>query len=228
MTSLHVERDKLPVPTKIWLPEKKPVAVVVIGHGANAHKASANVEGIAACFVARGVACLAIDGPVHGDRSPEQSTDPDVSKRLFRAAWAQGVGRDWMAADYACALDTFQSGYDLAQLPVGFIGVAMGTAYGLPLLASDARFKAAVIGMWSLNYAASAHLVDHAKKMSCRLMFIQQLQDEFFDAPGALALFETVGSADKRLVSYMGAHRPLDGERLLDAADFLVGSLLRA
>ena len=41
---------------------------------------------------------------------------------------------------------------------IGWVGVSMGTAYGLPLVATEPRIKAAVLGMWGLSFVNSQRL----------------------------------------------------------------------
>jgi len=135
-----------------------------------------------------------------------------------------GFERDgaWVPA----ALDHVRATRRWPDLPVGYIGVSMGTAYGIPYLASDRRVQAAAIGLWSTNYAASGHLSGFAAQIRCPVWFTQQWDDEFFDREGTAQLFDALGTRDKRLVAYPGPHRALEGERLDDAVDFLAGRLL--
>lgn len=52
-----------------------------------------------------------------------------------------------MARDLSAALDALLvERTELGELPIGYIGVSMGTAYGIPLLASEAHIRAAAIG----------------------------------------------------------------------------------
>ncbi|MEJ5989127.1 hypothetical protein WG902_03950 [Ramlibacter sp. PS3R-8] len=186
------------------------------------------MQAIASAFHDRGIAVLAIDGPVHGERRPDGSVDPAVAKAAFRDAWRQGTGRESMAQDFSCALDALCAREGLHGLPMGYVGVSMGTAYGIPLLAAEPRISVAAIGLWSAAYPASAHLLEHARRIRCRVWFTQQWHDEIIDRAGAADLFDAIGSNDKRLVAYPGGHRELDGERLADAVRFVAESLVRA
>jgi hypothetical protein len=133
-----------------------------------------------------------------------------------------------MAAEMGAALDAFLALPGCARLPVGYVGVSMGTAYGIPLLASDRRIGAAAIGLWGINYPGSEHLVGHARNILCPVWFTQQWNDQTFDREGTFALFDAIGASDKRLVAYPGPHRELEAERLSDAIAFLASRLLRA
>ena len=83
-------------------------------------------------------------------------------------------------------------------------------------------------GAWSAAYPASQHLLEHARRIRCRVWFTQQWHDEIIDRAGAADLFDAIGSDDKRLVAYPGGHRELEGGRLADAVRFVAESLVRA
>lgn len=130
-----------------------------------------------------------------------------------------------MAEDWSAALDQLLILPGLSGIPVGYIGVSMGTAYGLPLLATESRIQAAALGLWGTTYAASEHLAEYAQRVRCPVWFTQQWNDEFFDREGTFALFDAIGSEDKRLVAYPGPHRELEGVRLGDAVGFIAARL---
>lgn len=213
------------VPTCLWLPQGQPRALVLACHGGSGHKESPAIQAIVAALRPQGVAVLAIDGPVHGARAEGGDLDPMASRLRFREAWKAGVGRFTMAADFSCALDWAQRHPALAGLPVGYIGVSMGTAYGIPLLAAEPRIQAAAIGLWSTTYPESGHLEAQAARIHCPVWFTQQWNDEFFDRDGTARLFDAIGSHDKRLVAYPGPHVELQDERLDDAIRFLLSRL---
>jgi len=221
-----VEHRGVPVPAALWTPEGRPAAIVQACHGGSGHKESRAILAIAARLLPLGIAVLAIDGPVQGRRRADGNLDPAVARQSFREAWRAGVGRTSMAEEMSAALDQVLATRQWSDLPVGYVGVSMGTAYGIPYLAADRRVKAAVIGLWSTTYAASEHLAGFARKMDCAVWFTQQWNDEFFDREGTAALFDAIGSPDKRLVAYPGPHVELEGERLTDAIHFIRGRLL--
>ncbi len=222
---LSVTSDGTAIPTVYWTPEGACKGVVVACHGGSGHKLSAAILAIADACLPLGLAVVAIDGPVQGDRRTDGSLDPKVNVQAFRDAWKAGIGHTSMAAEMAAALDALLQlpGYD--GLPIGYIGVSMGTGYGIPLLATDKRFAGAAIGLWGLNFPASEHLVAYARAITCPTWFTQQWDDQTFDREGTFALFDAIGAADKRLVAYPGPHRELEGERLRDAIAFLDGRL---
>jgi dienelactone hydrolase len=223
---LEVVRNGVRVPACVWRPAGTPRAIVLALHGGSGHKQSAAVLAIAAAFTRNDCAVLAIDGPVHGERRDDGDLSTAAAISAFREAWRAGVGRTEIAGDFSAALDCLKAQGGYRDLPVGYIGVSMGTAYGIPLLARERRIRAAAIGLWSTTYAASEHLAQEAREIACPVWFTQQWNDEYFDREGTGALFDAIGSEDKCLVAYPGPHRELEGRRLDDAVAFLLQQLI--
>jgi dienelactone hydrolase len=223
--SLAVERGGTRVPAVYWSPEGASRGIVLASHGGSGHKLSQAVLAIAQACTPLGLTVLAIDGPVQGERRDDGNLDPAAARTSFREAWRAGVGRTSIAEDWSAALDQLLILPGLSGIPVGYIGVSMGTAYGLPLLATESRIQAAALGLWGTTYAASEHLAEFAQRVRCPVWFTQQWNDEFFDREGTFALFDAIGSEDKRLVAYPGPHRELEGVRLGDAVSFIAARL---
>lgn len=220
-TPLEVQSSGVPIPTVYWAPPQAPWGLVLSCHGGSGHKMSAGNLAIAAACASRGLALVAIDGPVHGDRRDDRCTDPQRAIESYREAWKQGVGSTSMGDDMSAALDAVQALPGYAHLPVGYIGVSMGTGYGIPFLSRERRVVAAAIGLWGMSYPASDHLWDHARRIDCAVWFTLQWDDPKFERSSTFELFDTIGAKDKRLVAYPGGHVELEGERLEDAVDFL-------
>ena len=222
VTSLRVVRDGRSVPTDLWSPAiGLPLGIVLACHGGSGHKRSGAIRSIVQKCLPLRLAVLAIDGPVHGDRRIDGDLTPKTAIREFREAWRAGVDREEIGLDFSAALDRLLADPLYTQLPVGYVGVSMGTAYGIPMLAREGRIVAAAIGLWSTNYVASSHLAALAQKIECPVWFTQQWNDEVFERQSTLELFDAIGSTNKCLVAYPGPHRELEGERLDDAITFL-------
>src|SRR5262249_21321025 len=126
------------------------------------HKRAPGVALRARSFVTTlDIAAAAIDAPGHGDRPPSaelrkfvesmrqklasgESVALDVARENARQAQPAGPG--WQATR-----DALQA----AQLaapgrPVGYWGLSLGAAIGLPLVASEPRITAAVLGLVGL------------------------------------------------------------------------------
>ncbi len=224
---LEVMRNGERVPAVYWMPDDGHQGTVLALHGGSGHKLSPAILAIVQACLHFKLAVLAIDGPVHGDRRSDGNLDSNVARDAFRRAWREGVGRTSIAADWQAVLDAWLARPANSTLPVGYVGVSMGTAYGIPLLANEPRIRAAVLGLWGTTYAASEHLASFAACIQCPVWFTMQWDDELFDHAGTFELFDAIGCANKRLVAYPGPHRELEGERLDDAIQFVAKQLLQ-
>jgi dienelactone hydrolase len=223
--TLEVEGRK--VPGIVWSPTplagKRPL--VLVGHGGSGHKESNLVLNIMRPLVQRrGFIVAAIDGPVHGAR--RKVFDDGVAVRAeFRALWATGHSIDPMIADWRATID------ELCRLPevdgqaIGWLGISMGSAYGLPLIAAEPRIKAAVLGMWGTCRPASERLASDGHKVVCPVLFQQKADDEFFTPDGQANVYEHLGSREKALRVYPGLHTDPEGDQIDDAERFLAGHL---
>ena len=209
------------VPGLYWLPSGPPRGLLLACHGGSGHKLSEAITNIVAQALPMGLVVVAIDGPVHGGRRSDGRLDKLSAITSFREAWKNGVGQLTMAEDMTAAVEHVQKLAQLGDLPWLYMGVSMGTAYGIPLLARDKRFVAAVIGLWSAGHVQSGHLADHAKSMAAATLFTMQWEDEVFDRQSTIALYEAVGATNKRLLAYPGPHRELEGYRLTECLAFL-------
>lgn len=205
--------------------------VVLFQHGGSSHKGGQDVLDVADVFVrSHGMALVAMDGPVHGERrDPSITLDERLRIRdQFLALWRDGdehvaqMTRDWRAV--IAALPAIP---ECDSTRLGWVGLSMGTAYGLPLLASAPGVCAAVLGMWGLSYPNSQRLATDAAQVTCPVLFQQKWDDALFDRPGQLALFDSLAAADKRLCVYTGGHTAVEGEQMRDLERFMVERLAR-
>lgn len=216
------------VPGALWLPgggqSRSPL--VLVGHGGSQCKDASAVLDVAYPLLARGLAVAAIDGPVHGDRRSDQGRDAAVVLQDFLALWQDSPSIVSMTADWLATLAA------LAELPqldcnrLGWFGLSMGTAYGLPLCAVEPRIRVALLGMWGTSFPHGDLLMDAARQVHCPVQFQRKLGDERFTAEGQEALFAALASQDKTLTTYPGGHINPAGEQLSDGLDFLCGNLL--
>lgn len=203
--------------------------VVLVQHGGSSHKGGQDVLDLVDVFVhRRGMALVAMDGPVHGGRrNPALALEERLRIRdQFLAMWREedehvrNMTQDWRAVIQV-----------LAAIPrcdparMAWVGLSMGTAYGLPLLASGPGVCAAVIGMWGLSYPNSQRLLTDAGQVNCPVLFQQKWDDELFDRQGQLALFDGLATADKRVCIYPGGHTAVQGEQMRDLERFIAERL---
>ena len=204
------------VPGVLWTPAQveAPGPLVLLGHGGSGHKREQYITALARRLVRHfGFAAAAIDGPDHGDRRPDGGLDRDK-------VWAERQERrtgpdstDAMVADWKASLDWLQG--ELHPTAIGYWGLSMGTAYGLPFVAAEPRVEAAVLG---LNGAAPGPVEDiyrernrlrftaDAPKINIPVLFIAQWDDELAPRDYAFHLFGLLGSERKTMHVNPGLH----------------------
>jgi dienelactone hydrolase len=224
-----VQADARSVPGVFWC---KPghtgrAPLVLIGHGGSQHKESPEVLDLAKLHIEEhGFVAAAIDGPIHGARRSDAAS-PTSIRDEFLAMWAVDNRIDQMITDWRAAMDTLAGLPQVDPAAMGWCGISMGTAYGLPLCAADARIKAAVLGMWSSNYPNSDRLARDAASIEQPVLFQQKWNDQLFDREGQLAIFDAFSSIDKLLYVYPGGHTHPTGDQRHDIGRFLRNRLLK-
>ncbi len=227
VTRLQLDTSGRVVPAVICEPDSISGAcpVLLAQHGGSSHKQGSDIQLLAQRYVALGFAVLAVDGPVHGDRRPEQtrSASREQIRGDFFDIWrSKGSGIETMVRSWQVAVDwvTRQPHLDSGQ--VYWYGVSMGTAYGIPVLAQIRGIQAAVLGMWGECFDNSAPLADLAPSIQIPVVFQIKWDDELFTRKGQIDLFERLGSVQKWLCVYPGMHVPVVGKQAEDACRFLV------
>jgi dienelactone hydrolase len=219
--------DDETVPGIIWTPEQSsgPNPVVLIGHGGTQHKRVPNVLALARRFVRHlGFAAVAIDAPGHGDRVTDEAAAGEVRRNLERriAAGPGGTSvlemspeqaRQWVErgarglCEWKATLDTLEAEDGLIDGRVGYWGLSMGTAIGLPFVASEPRVKAAVLGLAGLSTRpGSAAFEQAAQSLRTPVLFVFQWDDELMSRQSGIDLFDAIGSSDKAMHIHPGGH----------------------
>ncbi len=211
-----LDRPDEPVPGIIWTPEGAtgPRPLVLFGHGGTQDKRAPNMLALARSLVRHhDFAAVAIDLPHHGERIPEaerglsrEERRQRLGGRLFgrgrAATTAQALG-DWAATlDAVTALPEVGEGGR-----VGYWGLSMGCAFGVPLVASEPRIGAAVLGLFGWTAGSRLDGYDElARQITVPLLFIVQWDDEVVDHDHAAELFGLFGSTRKTLHANPGGH----------------------
>ena len=211
------------VPGVLWTPAgaSGPVPLVLIGHGGAGHKRDESRLDYAHSYVASGLAAAAIDGPFHGDRAPAEPGERTYDEALV----------DSMVADWRATLDALVSLDAIDGERVGYGGVSMGTMFGLPFIVADDRVGAAVLGLCGLRGDGEVdgglygRLARDAPRLDRPVLFVMQWDDELFERDSVLALYDALGSADKRLVANPGGHAETPPHVRLTTHGFLVEAL---
>lgn len=223
-----VDHSSGSAPGAIWYPAHgSPKGLLLYGHGGSRHKREASVVAFVETAIARhGFAVVAIDGPVHGARYDGPPRSMPDTQMAFREAWESDDGEvvAGMVADWRATLDGLALDPLLRGVPVGYFGLSMGHAFGVPLLAEDDRIGAAVIGLWGSNYPNSARLAVAAGQVGCPTLTIHMRDDELFTLDGGVALFDALAGEDKRLLLIPGPHG-LTAEQTDTGLEFLARRL---
>jgi len=220
---LKVE-DRL-VPGIVWTPETAeatapPRPLVLIGHGGTGHKRMEYVLALARRLVRHhGMAAVAIDGPGHGDRG-------GITDLSQVAEWWKESTTDEMIVDWKATLEAVQALPEVGEGPLGYWGLSMGTIFGLPFVAAEPRVRVAVLGLMGVMGATGDRLAADAARITCPVLFLQQLEDELIQRPAVAALFDALGTKDKRLHAKPGAHSAVPPEEFNVSQEFLASHLL--
>lgn len=217
------------VPGALWLPDdRSPAGLILVGHGGSRHKRDiSTLESVAKMVELTGFAVAAIDGPIHGARRGEDMTSPADIQTEFLELWegtADGV--EGMVSDWMATLTKLKELKELKNIPVGYYGLSMGTAYGLPFLAVEKRIDAAVLGMWGSNYPNSDQLVEAARCVRCPVCFLHKSEDQFFTLGGAFEIFDALLTDDKRMLISTGPHEPATSEQIQVTLNFFQDRLI--
>lgn len=222
------------IPGVLWSPADgtRRAPLVLLGHGGGTHKRWPAMTGRAHLLVTGyGFHVACIDAPGHGDR-PRTAHDEQEVAALYRARSA-GEPEGPVVVRYNAhlaklAVPEWQATLDaLQQLPeigtggpVGYYGINMGTAIGVPLVAADRRITAAVFGQhWPDALAAEA------RRITIPIEYDMQWDDEHIGRADALALFDAFASTHKSLHANSGRHKELPRFEADSAARFFARHL---
>ena len=211
------------VPAVVWAPEGASGArpLLLMGHGGSQHKKIGTLAARARQFAQRlGYATLAIDAPGHGDRISR-----DEAERLAQEVGAAVTGQrprspeattqlmKTMAERTAKAVPEWKAALDAAQSlpfvgaggPIGYWGVSMGTAIGVPFVASEPRIRCAVFGLAGLRPGQTA-FEEAARRITIPIEFVFQWEDAVAPRETGIALFDAFASKEKTMHINPGGH----------------------
>jgi dienelactone hydrolase len=104
--------------------------------------------------------------------------------------------------------------------PVGYWGMSLGCALGIPLAAAEPRIRAAVLGLNGTSLAPAK-----AEAVTIPVLFLMQWDDERVPREEALALFDALASAEKTLHANPGKHADVPAFEADSALQFFAGHL---
>ena len=188
----QIEVNGETVPCVLWLPEgaSHPRPLVLMGHGGSQHKKTFGIRQRAVYYALQaGWATLAIDAPGHGDRISRDAAEQMAREVGSRVRGETPANFDearlkLMAERSAQAVPEWQAALDAVQTldyigsegPVGYWGVSMGTAIGVPFVAAESRIKCAVFGLAGLRPDAKA-MEEAAGRITIPIEFVFQWED---------------------------------------------------
>lgn len=220
------------VPTVLWTPIgiDSPVPVVLVGHGGGGHKKAPTVAAMAEGLAREhGIATLAIDGPVNGDREENNEAARQLRQAdrhaYRRAYYMEKYGQ--MVEDWRAALDAAQALPEIQEGPAGYWGLSMGTRFGVPLIAAEPRIRVAVLGLFGYREGMETNqrVYDDIGKVQVPVLFIQQLEDDEVSQDAYRELFDRLGTKDRRLHANPGRHAEVPRSELEASRLFLAKKL---
>jgi pimeloyl-ACP methyl ester carboxylesterase len=206
------------VPGVLWSPAPDAVRapLILLGHGGGHHKKHPAMAGRAQRLVTGcGFHVAVIDAPGHGDR-PRTAHDEQEVAALYEARTAgQPQGpiivrynahlAELAVPEWRATLDALQELPEIgSDGQVGYFGINMGTAIGVPLAAIEPRITAAVFGQHWPDL-----LAEKARQITIPIEFDLQWDDELIPREAGLALFDAFTSREKTLHANAGRHHEL-------------------
>ncbi|MFE0514716.1 alpha/beta hydrolase [Streptomyces sp. NPDC058964] len=225
------------VPGVLWSPVSGPdrAPLVLMGHGGGTHKRWPATTGRAHLLVTGcGFHVACIDAPGHGDRPRTAHDEREIAVLLQTRAAGEPEGpivvrynahlAERAVPEWQATLDALQELPEIgAEGPVGYFGLNMGTAIGVPLTAADPRITAAVFGPhWPDALAGTA------RQIGVPVECVLQWDDEHIPRESGLALFDAFASKEKTLHVNAGRHKKLPRSEADGAARFFARHLGRA
>ncbi|MGA5822048.1 alpha/beta hydrolase [Kitasatospora sp. NPDC094028] len=206
------------VPGVLWSPAAGAdgAPLILMGHGGGNHKKHPAMTGRARRLVLGcGYHVAVLDAPGHGDRPRDEHDEAEIAVMQEAMATGEPVGpivvryNDHLAElslpEWQSALDALQRLPEIGTAgPVGYWGINMGTAIGIPLVAVEPRITAAVFGQhWPDT------LADKARRITVPIEYDVQWDDEHIPREAGLALFDAFASKEKSLHANAGRHKEL-------------------
>ncbi|GAA1558319.1 hypothetical protein GCM10009678_46670 [Actinomadura kijaniata] len=216
------------IPGVLWAPEDaEPRALVLIGHGGGQHRRAPGVVARALRLAAGcGFAAAAIDAPAHGDRPRSAEHERIITEMRARMGGA-GDPAPLLAELHtllaAQIVPEWRSVLDaLGDMgPVGYWGLSLGCALGVPLVAAEPRIRAAVLGL----SGTAATPAGAAAGVTVPVRFLVQWDDALVPRAEALALFDALASKEKTLHANPGGHGDVPAFEAGSASRFLARHL---
>jgi hypothetical protein len=212
------------VPGVLWSPASVApgTPLLLMGHGGGLHKRAPGLVARARQAVVRdGFHVAAIDAPGHGDRARSQEDQQWVEAMVgarqageplapiiapFNRSLAERAVPEWRTT-----IDALQSLPEIGtDAPVGYSGMTLASAIGIPLAVADSRIRAAILGGVFVYDA----LLVAARRVTIPVEFLLPWDDAEIDRESGLALFDAFASGEKTLLAFPGSHFHVPSDRI--------------
>lgn len=212
------------IPGVLWSPARAAAGapLLLMGHGGGLHKRSPGLVARARQAVLRdGFHVAAIDSPGHGERPRSQQDQQWVTALIrareqgeplapvitpFNTSLAERAVPEWQKT-----IDALQSLPEIGDAaPIGYSGMTLASAIGIPLAVADPRIRAAIFGgvfVYDALLAAARHL-------TIPIEFLLPWDDDEIDRESGLALFDAFASEHKTLLAFPGSHFRVPADRI--------------
>ena len=230
-----VERDFTigDIPGVLWSPAAAGAAtetshtgsatpLLLMGHGGGLHKRAPGLLARARQAVVRdGFHVAAIDAPGHGDR-PRSAQDRQWVAQMMSAREAgepiasiiakfNGSLAERAVPEWRTTIDALLTLAGIsADAPIGYSGMTIATAIGIPLAAAEPRIRAATFG----GVFAYDTLMSAAKTLTIPIEFLLPWDDTELSRQDGFAVFDAFASTDKTLHAFPGSHFRVPAERI--------------
>ncbi len=211
-------------PGLLWLPEGEegPLPLVLIQHPGMSSKDDALVGGPARAWATtHRWACLGLDAPGHGERAVP---DPFAAMRDPEQAVAM-AGQ--FAEEVAAAVDALAERYPVDLGRLGYYGYSLGAMLGVPAVAGDGRFRAAVFaaaGTGSLSGPAEGEESHLAGLAGVAVRVIAKERDEVVSPDATMELYARL-PGERDLVTLPGGHFAVGDDVVGAAEEWLTAKL---
>ena len=186
---------------------------VLLFHGGSGHKRSERHLRMGRWLASAGFAVIAVDGPYHGNRVASPMA-PAVYQQLIVDEGIEQVTarmtRDWLDTVASLAAEGLAD-----DANIGVFGISMGVRFGLQVAAAlGSSLRSAVFSKFGIRQTALLHpglcapslMMTAARAVSSPVLHHVQWDDELFPRDGQFELFDSLASADKRLIARSGPH----------------------
>jgi hypothetical protein len=163
----------------------------------------------------------AIDAPGHGER-PRSQADQQWVDALIRArnrgeplapiiapfniSLAERAVPEWQVT-----IDALQSLPEIGDAaPIGYSGMTLASAIGIPLAVAEPRIRAAIFG----GVFVYDDMLDAARQITIPIEFLLPWDDAEIGRESGFALFDAFASEQKTLLAFPGSHFRVPVERI--------------